>query len=67
MDVVENQADQAVAAGPREETPRMKQCGRCRAPFEADPEGPPPVGITFWLCPPCHEALLTGKGRGRRA
>jgi hypothetical protein len=31
-------------------------CGRCRRSFAFDDSTDP--GPTWWLCPPCHEALL---------
>lgn len=65
MGVVPTKA--ADAAVPSKTPLRIKLCGRCREPSEADQDGPPPVGVTFWLCPPCHDKLLGGTGRGRRS
>lgn len=46
---------------------RTKLCGRCRKPFDRDPADPPAAEAPWWLCPPCHEALVGGVGRARRA
>lgn len=46
-----------------EESVPPRQCGRCRLTFPGDPTLAP-LGRGWWLCPPCHDALL-GKGRGR--
>jgi hypothetical protein len=46
-----------------EESVPPRQCGRCRLTFPGDPTLDP-FGRNWWLCPPCHEALL-GRGRGR--
>jgi hypothetical protein len=35
-----------------------RQCGRCRKTFEVDPTAHPTARQEWWLCPPCHEALL---------
>jgi hypothetical protein len=46
--------------GPTESTPEdempTRLCGRCRHAFPFDDSTAP--GPTWWLCPPCHEALL---------
>ncbi len=46
-----------------EESVPPRQCGRCRLTFPGDPTVDP-FARDWWLCPPCHDALL-GKGRGR--
>ena len=46
-----------------EESVPSRQCGRCRLTFPGDPTLGP-FERDWWLCPPCHDALL-GKGRGR--
>ena len=38
-----------------------QQCGRCRRFFPIDGSVDPEAQQQWWLCPPCHEALL-GKG-----
>jgi hypothetical protein len=35
-----------------------RQCGRCRKTFGVDPTAHPTARQEWWLCPPCHEALL---------
>jgi hypothetical protein len=35
-----------------------RQCGRCRAVFPGDPTIPFGTMPDWWLCPPCHTALL---------
>lgn len=40
-------------------------CGRCRKAFDRDPTDPHATDTAWWLCPPCHEALVGGVGRGR--
>jgi hypothetical protein len=35
-----------------------RQCGRCRKTFGADETAHPTALQEWWLCPPCHEALL---------
>ncbi|MGH9041297.1 MAG: hypothetical protein ACRDZ3_13815 [Acidimicrobiia bacterium] len=66
MDAVSAEAVPADAGEPIEVPPRTKLCGRCRAPTECDPEDRLAAGVSFWLCPACHNALLGGTGRGRR-
>ena len=39
----------------------MQQCGRCRRYFPLEDGADPASQAKWWLCPPCHEALL-GKG-----
>ena len=38
-----------------------QQCGRCRRFFPVDDTADAASQPTWWLCPPCNEALL-GKG-----
>ena len=33
-------------------------CGRCRAQFPAEPEQDVRTLHDWWLCGPCHEALM---------
>lgn len=66
MDIVPAEADEIVAAPASEGTARVELCGRCRKPSGNEQEGPPPAGVTFWLCPACHDKLLGGTGRVRR-
>lgn len=42
-------------------TGTMRQCGRCRRFFPFEDTEEPSSKLKWWLCPPCHEALL-GKG-----
>jgi hypothetical protein len=42
-------------------TGSMRRCGRCRRFFPLDDADDVTARATWWLCPPCHEALL-GKG-----
>jgi hypothetical protein len=44
-----------------ERTGPTQQCGRCRRFFPIDGMVDPEATPKWWLCPPCHEALL-GKG-----
>jgi hypothetical protein len=37
-----------------------RQCGRCRLEFDGDPTVVPGTKPGWWLCPPCHTALLGG-------
>jgi hypothetical protein len=41
-----------------DERSRLRQCGRCRRSFPADPALHPVAIAEWWLCPPCREALL---------
>src|SRR3954470_5918343 len=36
----------------------QRQCGRCREWFDGDATLHPTALPTWWLCPPCHVALL---------
>ena len=38
--------------------PTVRQCGRCRDSFPLDPTLPVSARLDWWLCPPCHDALL---------
>jgi hypothetical protein len=51
-------------AGYRDERARPRRCGRCRGTFAGDPTLDSSAEPEWWLCPPCHEALL-GSGRRR--
>ena len=42
-------------AGP---APTTRTCGRCRGQFPADPEQDVLTLGDWWLCGPCHEALM---------
>ena len=46
--------------------PPPRQCGRCRAVFEGDPTLHATAIADWWLCPPCHAALLGVPAAGRR-
>jgi hypothetical protein len=45
--------------------PTTRQCGRCRKSFPSDPTLPLSVRLDWWLCPPCHEALLGPQRAGK--
>lgn len=45
------------ASSPKGDEP-TRQCGRCRKLFAADPDVEPTALDEWWLCPPCHDALL---------
>ena len=57
-----------VAAVPSDDASSVpsRQCGRCRAVFPGDPTIQLGTIPDWWLCPPCHSALL-GPGRHQRA
>lgn len=42
----------------RDEPSAGRQCGRCRKMFGIDGTAHPTALQEWWLCPPCHEALL---------
>jgi hypothetical protein len=50
-----------------EDVPRTRLCGRCRKPADWNPDDPAAGEATWWLCPPCREALIGGVGRGRQS
>jgi hypothetical protein len=60
-----NAAEQApdAMAGCRDELARPRQCGRCRRTFAGDPTLNSSALPEWWLCPPCHEALLGSRRR----
>jgi hypothetical protein len=41
--------------------PVMRQCGRCRQFFPADPGLHPSAVNDWWSCPACHEAIIPGQ------
>ena len=47
-----------------EQPPMPRQCGRCRLFFAGDASLSPTAQAAWWLCPPCHIALLGTGGRG---
>ena len=53
-------SESAAAGAPKVEEIRTRQCGRCRAMFEADPSLHPTAIPEWWLCGPCRSALLGG-------
>jgi len=57
----------AVPAVDSEEAPRTRLCGRCRKPSAWNPDDPVAGEATWWLCPPCREALIGGVGRARQS
>jgi hypothetical protein len=46
-----------------DEPPKLRQCGRCRQSFPADPTLPATAQSEWWLCPVCHDTLLGPTGR----
>ena len=47
------------------ETVRERRCGRCQLMFPGDPGAHATAKLGFWMCPPCHSALLDGHRAGR--
>jgi hypothetical protein len=47
-----------LAAQPTDGSPDLWQCGRCRQWFDAEPDAHANAHLEWWLCPPCHVALL---------
>jgi hypothetical protein len=41
--------------------PAMRQCGRCRQFFPADPGLHASAVNDWWSCPACHEAIIPGQ------
>jgi hypothetical protein len=39
-------------------SPVTRQCGRCRLMFDGDTTAGAVTPPKWWLCPPCHSALL---------
>jgi hypothetical protein len=46
---------------------RTRLCGRCRKVSDWNPDDPLAGEASWWLCPPCREALIGGVGRGRQS
>jgi hypothetical protein len=46
------------ATVPGDEVRRQRHCGRCQLTFPGDLGLHPTAQLGWWLCPPCHEALL---------
>ena len=45
-------------AAPEPETVRERRCGRCQVMFPGEAGQHATAQLGWWMCPPCHEALL---------
>jgi hypothetical protein len=43
---------------PEGEAVRERRCGRCQVMFPGEPGQHATAQLGWWMCPPCHEALL---------
>jgi hypothetical protein len=47
------------------EAVRERRCGRCQLMFPGEPGSHATAQLGWWMCPPCHEALLGHQRAGR--
>ena len=47
------------------EAVRERRCGRCQQMFPGEAGSHATAQLGWWMCPPCHEALLGHQRTGR--